>query len=86
MRGAGTPGRVGIICHAVAAVDAVGAVGPVAAVAAEAQPVARRVGGTPVPPTTEPVPSEEANPVDAGAQYGTSAVRAADAQLWSDGL
>ncbi len=48
-RGVGTSGRVDIICRAVAAV---GAVGTVAAVAPEAQPVARRVGGTPLPPTT----------------------------------
>ncbi len=81
--------RVAIICRDVAAVDAVDAVGavdPVAAVAAEAKPVARRIGGTPVPPTTEPKSSGEANPVDTDAQHGTSAVRAADAQHWSYGL
>ncbi len=44
---------------AVTAVAAVGAVGAVAAVAAESQPVARPVGGTPVPPTTEPKSSGE---------------------------
>ncbi len=69
-----------------AVVDALGAVAAVAAVAAEAHPVARRIGGTPLLPTSEQKSSGKANPVDADAQHGTSAVRAADAQHWSDGL
>ncbi len=54
---------------AVTVVDAVDDVGAVGAMATETQPASRRVGGTPVPPTTEPKSSGEADPVDADAQH-----------------
>ena len=44
---------------AVTVVDAVDDVGAVGAMATETQPASRRVGGTPVPPTTEPKSSGE---------------------------